>query len=1059
MDSTEKIILSKSLNKSSSNENMSLNAILSGNKKLLPEDGIDDLINLYDEYVKERTNSNKFRLIIDISPFCSNVLFNPFTEIVKYDEDKITLLNYFLRLEGLKIENTIGKGTDFKWTAYDAIRDTQLSNVKQGFEYYCGIDIFNNHILRNKTFKSLNYSEISESGICSYEEVYGEIGYKDRYIQETTTNSHPYLIDKDFNTIDDYMRDKNGIIVSDYKLITNNSISKQSHETRMPLHLYQAWDVYSFEDCIKRKLFEKNGWFGFSNPSILNTLSYEETDEETVSSTLFSVSPPNIILDCDQGDVEKQLDIELKEVTSKNQRGKFQNINKTINNRKYCDFIDMYPTRDLFTFSPLYNKFQKRYEKNWNYCLTYPSKSITEDFAGKKFSFFGYHDDGSISLNAVTFDEYTVDDDGRNLVTIYSICQHGLKEGDKVNVYVNNGEIKTEDIVYNNGTVAKVIDKYIFQIIKDSSNISEKWINVDEIEWDSDGKATIDGVVYKYEKSTNTVSDDAAHHFFKITESNRCNIDPNAQKISFKRVLNNVECDYYVRVFSRLPNFKFTDAEINDYNLYQSDLNLINRFSDPSDTKCDFENHTSDLSFAQTSYGDNDTEIVYTDDIDVSFLRDNLGRPLSEIYFTIVKNNKGYKEWYTAVNGVIEEPEKIEFSHCFGYISSSFLFNTYYMYDDVNEMGIEEVKDVREICANDRNGLLYKHIEKNSDEDDKTVYNDEIIFNETRDFYGDICCYCPVECDEHSLGGSMARFNTVQREFSYYDFDPYFKSCFNSLLEDANKKEEGVMFHDEIIDDESELLETGRIINDLWESFNSNDKKLYHSSFSLKNTDATKEGYKYKNMLKFSEGYYYKMHYKIPLKTVSMSISKDNGITYDIFSIDTGETETLKIKTIYENSLSINDKLTLYNRVNNKFYYLTVSKIFTKFYFECTVKNEDLSTGFKDDIGSFEDVFLIKRKPGTPEYAKLIKDGSCTYYWRNVIANGIEQNDSEAYPFTNGAFYINKQINFFLRRQDPDKYNIGTPLSDQVNYVPDGEFLPDDFYDNEYYDSEEIETC
>jgi hypothetical protein len=97
MNSTEKVILIESLNKSSKNENMSLNTALSGNKKLLPEDGIDSIINIYDEYVKERTNSNKFRLIIDISPFCSNVLFNPFTEIVKYDKDKITLLNYYLQ--------------------------------------------------------------------------------------------------------------------------------------------------------------------------------------------------------------------------------------------------------------------------------------------------------------------------------------------------------------------------------------------------------------------------------------------------------------------------------------------------------------------------------------------------------------------------------------------------------------------------------------------------------------------------------------------------------------------------------------------------------------------------------------------------------------------------------------------------------------------------------------------------------------------------------------------------------------------------------------------------
>jgi hypothetical protein len=244
----------------------------------------------------------------------------------------------------------------------------------------------------------------------------------------------------------------------------------------------------------------------------------------------------------------------------------------------------------------------------------------------------------------------------------------------------------------------------------------------------------------------------------------------------------------------------------------------------------------------------------------------------------------------------------------------------------------------------------------------------------------------------------------------------------------------------------------------LWKAFNDVDKKLYHSSFDLKEGDKEKEKYKYKDMLNLSEGYYYKMHYKIPLKTVSRSISKDNGITYEIFSIEPID-KILKIKTTYENSLSVNDKLTLYNRTNNRFYYLTVSKIITKFCFECTVKNEDLSVGFSDEIGNLDDVFLIKRKQGTPEYAKLIKDSSCTYYWRDIIANGIESDDSEEYPFTNGAFYINKQINFFLRRQDPNKYNIGTPIYGQIDYVPDGEFLPDDFYDNQYYDSEEIETC
>ena len=48
MESTEKFILSGDLNKSSKNENMSLNTVISGNRKLLPDDGVGDKINMYD---------------------------------------------------------------------------------------------------------------------------------------------------------------------------------------------------------------------------------------------------------------------------------------------------------------------------------------------------------------------------------------------------------------------------------------------------------------------------------------------------------------------------------------------------------------------------------------------------------------------------------------------------------------------------------------------------------------------------------------------------------------------------------------------------------------------------------------------------------------------------------------------------------------------------------------------------------------------------------------------------------------------------------------------------
>ena len=993
MDSTEKITLRKSVDKSSSNENMSLNAYLSGSKKMLSEGGFNDTIDLYNEYIEERKNCNKFRLIININPFCTNVLFNPFTEIVNFDK------NMFLnnKPEGTTgITGTIGKDGDgsFSWTAYDAIRDTQLSNEKCGFTYYCGLDIFNNHIMRNKTFKTVNYGSLSEKAIADYSEVYG-LGYLNRRIQQGVDTQYKYILYNDFNTIDDYLRDLYGVIISDYRLSPLSIGESESRELIRPLHLYQKADILSFEESIEDNLIEENGWFGFKNASSFDSLTYTDEDTTSTNSAIFEVKPNKI--GC--GDTAK-FNVTLMSSNISGKSGVSMDINKVINSKKDCDFIDMYPTRELFSFSPLYNERKQRYEKNWNYCLTYPSSSITKDFGNRIFPFFKELSDGTISLKVAMFDEYTVDDNGTDVLTIYSICQHGLKENDTVNIY------KGDELVYDNGLVTKIVKDYYL----------------------GNGTVSCDNIPYA------------------ITVSNRCNVDEKAQQISFKRVFNNVECEYYVRVFSRLPNFKFADSEINDYTLYgDNNLELIYRYSDPSVDTNDFENHISNTSFAGTAYGDNDTEIVYTDDIDVSYLKDNLGRPLSELYFTIVKNNKGYKEWYDDRIDKNINNDKIEFSHCFGYNSNSFLFNDYYR-NGMNN-GLSDIKDVRDICAETRRGLIYD----NND--------DELVFERRRDFYGDICCYSPVECDEYSLQGVMNRFNTVQREISHYEEFSQMAHRFNSLIEDSSVKV-GVMFHDEIIDDDDNINATSSGPCDFYKWFNI-QKIFLHSSYHLDSgsTKPLKSDYKYEDMLNFREGYYYKMHYKIPIKTVSMSISKDDGINYELFTIEKTGNGELKIKTVYENDLVKNDKLILYDKTKNKFYYLTVNEIYTKYYFKCSVKKENLSDGFDDEIDFIDQVSLIKKNSGTPEYAKIVKDGSCSFYWRNILSNGIEQNDSNMLPFTNGAFYINRQINFFLRRQDPYKENLGASTTGQFDYIPEGEELSIEYYDNQYYNSEEIETC
>ena len=56
-----------------------------------------------------------------------------------------------------------------------------------------------------------------------------------------------------------------------------------------------------------------------------------------------------------------------------------------------------------------------------------------------------------------------------------------------------------------------------------------------------------------------------------------------------------------------------------------------------------------------------------------------------------------------------------------------------------------------------------------------------------------------------------------------------------------------------------------------------------------------------------------------------------------------------------------------------------------------------------------------------PSYARVLRDGTCRIIWRNVLNNGFDKSDDsvEEYPFTNGAFYVNRRIDLFVRRQDP----------------------------------------
>ena len=153
-----KIFLEENRSKFANNVESNINVDLSTKIRMLPNDNIDEDFSLYEQYNKERDECTKYRLIFAINPICSNVLFNMKSEIVANEgSDDCKVLwddggtgtsskDAFKRSEMCK--NAVN--TTENITYRQAIMDTEYSHLENGkLVYHCGVDIFNNHMLRS----------------------------------------------------------------------------------------------------------------------------------------------------------------------------------------------------------------------------------------------------------------------------------------------------------------------------------------------------------------------------------------------------------------------------------------------------------------------------------------------------------------------------------------------------------------------------------------------------------------------------------------------------------------------------------------------------------------------------------------------------------------------------------------------------------------------------------------------------------------------------------------------------------------------------------------------
>ena len=76
------VFLEENRSKLSVNSESNLVVNLTGKQRLLPFDSAAETMSLYELYNTQRDNCEKYRLIFNVNPFCTNVLFNAITEPV-----------------------------------------------------------------------------------------------------------------------------------------------------------------------------------------------------------------------------------------------------------------------------------------------------------------------------------------------------------------------------------------------------------------------------------------------------------------------------------------------------------------------------------------------------------------------------------------------------------------------------------------------------------------------------------------------------------------------------------------------------------------------------------------------------------------------------------------------------------------------------------------------------------------------------------------------------------------------------------------------------------------
>lgn len=410
-------------------------------------------------------------------------------------------------------------------------------------------------------------------------------------------------------------------------------------------------------------------------------------------------------------------------------------VNCILNNETRCGFIDLYPDRSLFSFIPKVNRFRRRIERNWDCAIVYPCSSDT--------AMFNTINGNNANAVQVLSSRVVYDNVGNEQIQMCSLFKHTLTKGSKIRLF--------------------------YCALGDNNNLTRYSVPVTVISVGNE-KGEETNRYFKIKLSD-------IRTFCKVDDSGKLVIKNSGEpeiKFFYRKIENGCDDKYYFRKFRELKNYQYVQIDSyagQDLVIATKEPEVVNENS-PRHIKLGddfFELQSKPLSYSQNKiafggniYGDRIAQVIFSDDICVSGLKDNLGRPLTTVYFMAVKTNRGHEEWY---EDRVANTDKIEYSHCFGEVTSGLDLPSGMTDYNVRKLHNINKSDLADQSYSDGLDKILENLPENPIplERDLDIYTggDSLV---PKEFYGDVIEFSRVNYIETTIEKVYHRFNTAQRE-------------------------------------------------------------------------------------------------------------------------------------------------------------------------------------------------------------------------------------------------------------------------------------------------------